>query len=52
MEPAFKAMLKSIPGRNQPEVIEQFKLVFPTVSSTVSVSNVSTYNSVTGNQMC
>ena len=47
MEPAFEAMLKSIPGGNQ--VIEQFKLVFPTVSATVSVSNVSAYNSVAGN---
>ena len=47
MEPAFEAMLKSIPGGNQ--VIEQFKLVFPTVSSAVSVSNVSAYNSVAGN---
>ena len=43
MEPAFEAVLNSIPGGNQ--VLEQFKLVFPTVSSTVSVSNV---NSVTG----
>jgi len=44
MEPEFEAMLNSIPGGNQ--VLEQFKLVFPTVSSTVSVS--SNVNSVTG----
>ena len=45
MEPAFEGMLKSILGENQ--VVERFKLLFPTVSSTVSVSNsvnVSVYN--------